>query len=204
MLLADLGLGFVAGLASSIPMLGPVVLLLLAAGSARELAAGRLLALTAAASEAVHVALAALGLGPLLVREPWVSTGLRVVSGLVLITLAVLAWRGARADAPATRTRALPRSPWAAAGLGVALVLPNPGFLVVWIAIVGGLEGAGIRPGVGFVAGAALGIAAWFALVLAAAARWGPRLAERHGRALRRVLALAFVGLAAVAIASAL
>ncbi|MCC6623576.1 MAG: LysE family transporter [Deltaproteobacteria bacterium] len=196
--MGELLVGLVAGLVSSIPMLGPVVLLLFTAGAGRELAAGRALAAGAALSEGAHVTLAALGLGPLLLSEPTVAIGLRLGSGVVLIGLALIAWRAAPPPGDRATRRALPSRPIAAFGLGALLVLPNPGFLVVWVAIVawlgGGAEAGLASPGLGFVAGAVLGVALWFWAVLVMSARWGPVVIERHGRLVRRAVALALAG----------
>jgi len=200
----ELVVGFLCGLVSSIPMLGPVVLLLFAAGAGRELVVGRALALGAAASEGAHVAAAVFGIGPVLLAEPVVAIGARVVSGVVLMALAWVAWRG-RAGEP-TRGRVLPTRGAAAFGLGVALVLPNPGFLVVWVAIVGWLPTAGLaaRPGGAFVGGAVVGIGLWFAVVMWASARWGAAVITRHGQVVRRALAIALFGFGAWAVVGAL
>ncbi|MFO0748594.1 MAG: LysE family transporter [Myxococcota bacterium] len=191
----ELLVGVVAGLVSSIPMLGPVALLLMAAGAAGRLREGRALAAGAALAEGVHVTLVVLGLGPALMAQPSVAVGLRIASGAVLMALAALAWRS-RARARAARADHLAeawreRRPAAAFGLGVALVLPNPGFLVAWLAVATVLADRSLPAGGPlFVAGAIAGIALWFALLLGAAARWGPRLAARRPTALRLALAL--------------
>lgn len=202
----ELVVGVMAGLVSSIPMLGPVVLLLFTAGAERELASGRALALGAALSEGAHVALAALGLGPLLLAEPAVAIGARLASGGVLLALAVIAWRSSPMQGAVVQRRAVPRRPLAAFGLGALLVLPNPGFLVVWVAIVSWLATAGLvdRPGPMFVVGAVVGIAAWFTTVLAIASRRGAIVMRRHGRLVARGLALVLAGFGTWAIVGAI
>jgi len=180
-------IGIVSGLLSSAPMLGPVALLLLAAGASQQRREGRALALGAALSEGVHVALVVAGLAPLLLAEPAIATGLRVVSGVVLLALAVVAWRKR-----SLTLRPLAPSPRRAFGLGVLLVLPHPGFLVVWLALVTFLAEQGFAPTSPlFVVGAVIGIGLWFMLLLWGAGRVGPTLVARRGALLARVLAIA-------------
>jgi threonine/homoserine/homoserine lactone efflux protein len=201
----EAALGFVAGLVTSVPMLGPVVLLIFSAGVEAHLTAVRrealALALGAALAEGVHVALAVFGVAPLLLARPEIAVGLRLLAGLALIALALVAWR-ARAAGRALMVRSRPR----AFVLGVLLVLPNPGFLVTWVAVLAFAEAHGQAGwGVPFVVGAVLGIAVWFFSVYRLAWRLGPRIASRLTQ-LRVLVAagLALLGLWLVAAALAL
>ncbi len=149
----EVGLGFLSGLLTSIPMLGPVVLLLLASGLHTSAGARRealALALGAALAEGGHVALVVFGVAPQLLALPGVAVWARVVSGVLLIGIAVVAWR----------TRAQPRvfeemGIGRAFVLGLGLVALNPGFTLTWLAVVAALHGV---EGGGFVVGAVVGI----------------------------------------------
>jgi len=197
-ILVEAAVGFLAALVTSIPMLGPVVLLLFSAGVEQRDAPSRsaaravvALAIGAALAEGVHVALVVYGLGPPLLALPEIAVWLRLIAGLVLIGLAAIAW-GARA-----RERAFGvRSPLAAGGLGVMLVLVNPGFLVTWIAVVAAVSPYLADTGVPFVVGAVSGVLAWFVIVHGLARRYGRRLAARLGQ-LRMLVALGLAGLGA-------
>jgi threonine/homoserine/homoserine lactone efflux protein len=193
----DLLIGFCAALLTSIPMLGPVVLLLLSAGVERRadgstgaaLSPPSALALGAALGEGVHVALVVFGLAPFLLSLPEIALWLRLVAGCALFALAFVAWR----------TRARPRpligvSAPRAFLLGAVLVLANPGFLLTWLAVIAFVATHGAEPdsGIAFTAGAVLGVLAWFAAVLHLARRLGPRLESR----LSQVRALTALGLA--------
>lgn len=200
--------GFAAGLVTSVPMLGPVVLMLIGDGLGNGLGGasrGRAwlaFALAAALSEGVHVALAVFGVAPALLARPEVSVWARVGAGVFLVVMGGLAWRGR-----AGSTRLLPEHAGPAAALGAALVVPNPGFLVAWVATLAflgergwlgamGAEGrgaGGVVAGVVFVGGAVLGVTVWFVAVRGLAVRLGGRV-EGRVRGVRRVLAVALIG----------
>lgn len=193
--------GFLAGLVTSVPMLGPVVLLLIGdgLGGTSRGRAWLAFALAAAICEGVHVALAVFGVAPVLLARDEVRVWARVAAGLFLVVMGVIAWRARASDA-----RVMPDSAGRAAALGAALVLPNPGFLVAWVATLaflgergwvgdggasGGPDGAG---GVAFVVGAVLGVMAWFVAVRGIAGRIGARF-QRRTVGVRRVLAVGLV-----------
>ncbi len=205
--LGEAGLGFFAALLTSIPMLGPVVLLLFSAGV--ELHAGtsvatrpvRALAVGAALAEGVHVALVVFGLAPTLLARPEIAVWLRLVAGLALLGLAWVAWRARQSERPLAV-----RTPARAFLLGVTLVLLNPGFLVTWVAVVAALAGSlapGATWGLPFVIGAVLGVLGWFAIVQTLAKRCGPRLHARLTQ-VRAVVALGLAGLGAWLVIAAL
>jgi threonine/homoserine/homoserine lactone efflux protein len=209
--------GFLAGLVTSVPMLGPVVLMLIGDGLAGrsgpeadtsessrgpDVRGGRAwlaFALAAALSEGVHVALAVFGVAPALLAQPEIRVWARVAAGVLLVVMGVLAWR-----AQATSTRLLPERAGPAAVLGAALVLPNPGFLVAWVATAAFLAERGWLGGVGpgadgwmagvaFVVGAVLGVMVWFVAVRGLAVRVGARV-EGRVRGVRKTLAVALIG----------
>lgn len=182
-----LGLGLLAGLLTSIPMLGPVVLLLFTAGLDGTKRRALALAAGAALAEGAHVALVVFGVAPRLLAVPGVAVWARLVSGVVLIAIAVVAWR----------TRAQPRV-FEAMGagrafvLGLGLVALNPGFTLTWLAVVAALDDVAL--GWSFVVGTVLGILAWFGIVVGLALRIGPGLAPRLV-VVRAVVAVALAGI---------
>jgi len=167
-------LGVVLGFVGSIPAAGPLLFLVIASGV--EGRPRRALALGAggALAESTYVALAFWGFAGLLQRHAELVSGLRLVSGALLIVL------GALMLLP-RRSRAAPkREAVRGFATGFVLVGTNPAFLLTWSAVAAVAYGHGwLALDAGRVpwlaAGSFAGVVLWFALVAALARRYRER-----------------------------
>jgi threonine/homoserine/homoserine lactone efflux protein len=164
-------LGFGLGFVGSMPIAGPVSLLVVERAIAGRYRDGFLLACGAAAAEAGYCAGALYGYGFLLNRWPPLRPLLSVFGALLLIAIGIHFMRGRRprADGPAPSAALVTRSHQAA--LGFTLVGLNPSVVMSWLAVLTALHAMGLEPeGNGnrllFVAGVGLGIVAWFGALL--------------------------------------
>jgi threonine/homoserine/homoserine lactone efflux protein len=151
-----LALGFVLGIASSLPP-GPCGLAILSSVSAGG-SQRRALAIAAggALADLVYATLGLVGIAPLLAR--WTGA-LEAISGVVMI-----GYGGAKLlERPMP-----PHAERASRGLGIgfALVIGNPAALVTWVVVVGSrFAGASPLDRACTVAGIALGTFTWFCVV---------------------------------------
>lgn len=161
-----------------------------------------------ALADAVHAGLAFAGIAPWMGRHPAAMRVLAVASAAIVVGYAAWVWRGrtSRAGAPAGPAPARRTGVGGGIALGVALTLPNPAPLAAWIAVAGALwPHATPEIGAAAAAGVGVGSALWFALLAWLAARGAERArGATVTRWLPRVVAVALVAIAAVAVARAL
>lgn len=132
--------------------------------------------LGAATVDAFYVALAIVGVLPLLAAADWLSTALLFIGGIVLVLLGLWSMRSGAALSDETlgspvRGVADGRAPYFA---GLTMTLANPATIAAWLAIAGGLlasvevgDGASVA-GLGggmTLAAVFVGSAAWFAIL---------------------------------------
>jgi threonine/homoserine/homoserine lactone efflux protein len=163
----DALLGLALGAGSSL-LPGPCYLVVLAAGRRgwpRALGTG----VGAATGDATCATLGVVGLGLLLARHPWAPAALRGCGGVALIGFGLRHLR--RPDrAPVAGRAAVPgasrREALHGFARGLATVLLNPGALITWVVLIGGLRGG--APGAdaaALIAGVGLGSLASYAVV---------------------------------------
>lgn len=172
-------LGLLLGFIGSMPVAGPIALLVLRKGLRGRYDEGVALALGAAISEAVYCALALLGFDYLFVRYPIVESASRIIGGLLLIGLgigfAMMKTKDETSDAetPQVSSRATPFL----TGLTVAGL--NPTLIVTWsgvTAIVYSTFGAfGEWEKIGFPIGVGIGNFLWFVVMLMLMKRYQSR-----------------------------
>ncbi|MGH7682265.1 MAG: LysE family translocator [Candidatus Eiseniibacteriota bacterium] len=190
-------LGFGLGFVGSMPIAGPVSLLVAERGVAARYRDGFLLACGAAVAEAGYCAAALYGYDFLLDRWPPLRPLLSAIGALLLIALGIhfIRRRRPRAEGHAPSRALVARSHQAA--LGFTLVVLNPSVLVSWLAVLAALHATGLKPeGASdrllFVAGVGLGIVTWFGGLLAmlrrGRERMSPVVLDRMVRALGGVL----------------
>src|SRR5262245_12427958 len=129
---AGLGLGAVTGMP-----LGVVNVAIVDASIAgrRRFAIG--VGLGGAAADAVHAALALIGVGHLVTARPELGRALAIAAAISIAGYVAIAWRRAAASpgAPASDASSIGRG----VATGLALTLPNPGALAAWVAVAAAL-----------------------------------------------------------------
>lgn len=186
--LLGIGLGVVTGM----PIGVVNVAIVDAANRAPRFATG--IGIGGAIADALHAAVAFLGIGHLVTTQPALVRGFAIGAACLIVGYAILAWRAQDRVAPTARDdRRLSRG----IATGFVLTLPNPGALAAWVAVAATLwPTATPAEAIALALGVGAGSAAWFA----ALARWVGRLAVDHPA--RRVLPkLALVVLVGIAIA---
>ena len=187
--LAAFGLGVLLGVVTGMPLGVINVAVVDAAGNGRvRFATG--VGAGGAIADAIHAALAFLGIGRLVTQRPEWVRALAVAAAVVVIAYAIVAWR--------TRTRASRTREGAGIFVGLSITLPNIGALGAWVAVAASAWPD--IPSTGAIAlavGVGLGSATWFALL----ARWVGKRRERPW--MRRVPRVALVLLVIIAVGGA-
>lgn len=143
-----------------------------------------------AVADAVHAALAFIGIGRLVAAHPAWSRGMAIAAAVVIIGYAIASLRGRQIDAA-------PRARSSGFATGLLMTLPNPAALGAWVTVAAALwPGIALVPAVALAIGVGIGSAAWFLLL----ARWISRL-PRDGRAVRVIPTIAVVLLVGIAVA---
>jgi threonine/homoserine/homoserine lactone efflux protein len=176
--------GMVMGFVGSMPVAGPVAVLVLERGLVRRAREGLGVALGSSAAESVYAFLACWGVGALFGAYPHVVPVSRIIGASVLVALGIyLALRRPTAR-PVTPVAPPPLKGQKRKGfvLGASVTLLNPTIIASWTVAVTTAHGAGLLvPGtlaaVAFALGVGLGIAGWFIVLL--------RLLDRFERGVR-------------------
>jgi threonine/homoserine/homoserine lactone efflux protein len=191
-------IGFCFGFVGSIPVAGPISILVLERGLSGRQRSGLWIAVGAAVAESVYAALAFFGLGALLVRYPAIVPASQAAGAAALLTLGVLfAWRGPGRGEPAAQARVPSGSD---ALLGFTITALNPTFIATWTAAVTAAYATGlIAPAPGhaplFAVGVGVGIVVWFVILLALTRRYGPRLSRPALGRVVRLLGVVLIGM---------
>lgn len=192
-------LGFALGWLGSMPLAGPVSVLVVKRGLAGRARCGIALAIGAALAETGWCAAALFGYGALFDRWTWMRPAAGAVGGALMIGLGLrmLLGRALVRDDP-TGSEA-PRRSWPREFvLGFSIVLVNVSVLLSWLGILAALHAlqldsrldsltdASHAYRLSFVAGVPLGIVSWFTLLLWLMGHTGARVrGEWIGRAVR-------------------
>jgi threonine/homoserine/homoserine lactone efflux protein len=184
--LLALVLGLLCGFIGSIPIAGPVAVLVVEralGGRARE---GLALAAGAAIAEGVYAGLAFLGMTAALARFPWLLPVSRVLGAVILVALGLyFAFRKSKPagqdEEKKDKKRGRRGGPFV---LGLVVTMVNPTLLVTWSAVVTVIHGsmrvqesAGDAPFFGL--GAMSGILSWFTLFTALLQRFREKMGPR-------------------------
>jgi threonine/homoserine/homoserine lactone efflux protein len=201
MLIAAL-LGFALGFVGSMPLLGPVAILVFTHGVENRLRNGFYLAVGAALAESAYAYLAFWGFSQLLERYAWIEPTTRAVGAVILTGLGLrFALRGGQL--PAGRATSGPevgnkRSFF----LGFAVTALNPALIATWTLALTTLYlfysvGFDARRAFPFSVGVGVGIVTWFAILLSLLGRYRDRFRPLTlTRAIRVMgVALTIVGL---------
>ena len=173
-MIGSFGLGFLMGWVGSMPLAGAVSIFVFQRGLSGRFRRGIVLAVGAAVAEAIWCLVAVIGAERILSRWPDLEGVARSVGGLILLALGFyFLWknstlpsaeddRSGEEDVPLTLLREF----W----LGFGLVAGNISIPFTWLGMITVAVSWGLDPVSGppwfFVAGVALGIMGWFALLL--------------------------------------
>ena len=162
-------LGTTMGFFGSVPTVGPIGMLVVSRGLMGRPRTSRHIAMGSAVAEGAYALVAYWGLTKVLARFPSLLSTSRVLACGLLVALGLyLAVRGATSkSAGAEEDRGGPRS----ALLGLSMTALNPTLLVTWGAAVGIAHSTGLASSAPWAAlpfglGAAVGILAWFEVLM--------------------------------------
>jgi threonine/homoserine/homoserine lactone efflux protein len=197
--------GFLMGFVTSVPVAGPVSILVFSRGLQDRARSGAYLAVGAALAEAAYAFLAFWGFSELLVAYPWLEP---LTGGAAAVILLALGMRFVRM---APQQHDMPDDAAPTAGskrsflLGLTIAGLNPTLLATWPAMVTfvhslGLLDFGASGALPFSVGVALGISSWFLILLGLLARYRGRFRrntlDRVVRGMGVVLTLIGIGAA--------
>jgi len=194
-------LGFAFGFVGSIPIAGPVAVLVLCRGLEGRVRSALSLGSGAALAEAGYAYLAFWGFSGFLARYAWVELASRVASALLLTGLGLYFLHKSGAE-PFRPERGPGRSRRSFL-LGLAITALNPALIATWTAAVAALYSLGIlefdpSAALPFSLGACTGITAWFALLLGCLQRFRLRISGDALFRLRRGMGVVLIALGAV------
>jgi len=169
-MIVNLLAGFVLGWVGSMPIAGAVSIFVFQRGLSGRLKAGLALSAGAAVAEAAWCLLAMLGAEQIMTRWPGAEGVAKIVGAVILLVLGIY-FLTRKASAPPADEKTLAtenyqREFW----IGFSLVGGNISVPLNWLALLTVAVGLGFHPEtaspVVFIAGVALGIIGWFALLL--------------------------------------
>jgi threonine/homoserine/homoserine lactone efflux protein len=191
-------IGFLFGFLGSVPVAGPISVLVLERGLSGRFRSGLLLAIGSAVAESVYASLAFYGLSALLRRYPIIVPVSQCLGALVLLLLgAVLVRRGPGGGDPSRPVRG---SSHGDVLLGFSITALNPTLIATWTAAVTALYASGLvkaAPGQAplFSVGVCAGIIVWFAILLWLTRRYGARISRPALDRFVRLLGLVLMGM---------
>ena len=180
-------IGFTLGFFGSVPLAGPIAVLVFAYGLEGRFRTGIFLSLGAALAESIYAYAAFWGVGTLLGHYPSIVLASHAVIGTLLIGVGIVLTR--RELTAGLEKTSKPRHVQASA-LGFTISILNPTLLVTWSAATTALYGTGFmsnRPGasIPFAIGVIGGIVGWFSLLMLLIRRYSGRFTRNFlGRAI--------------------
>ena len=198
MILIVFVIGFLFGFIGSMPVAGPISILVLERGLSGRFRSGLYLAAGAAVAESGYAFLAFFGLTALLERYPAIAPLSHAAGALILLALGtMLVRRGHSKEAGVTKRPA----PHGDAALGFTITALNPTLIATWTAAVTTLHGTGLvrastSLALPFSLSVCAGIVAWFAVLLALVKRFGPKMSQRTVDVAVRVMGFVLLGIA--------
>jgi len=161
-------LGLLIGFIGSIPLAGPIALLVFRKGVEKRYAQGAAIALGAAIPEAIYCGLAFFGFDYLFGRYTWVEPAAKMLGTLLMLTLgAFFLFSRPKPKTTDIETAAS----WATSFLsGLSIAAINPVLIITWTAVAtvvfSLLGGMGSNGTIAFSVMVGIGIYAWFGVML--------------------------------------
>ena len=198
--------GVLMGFFGSIPVAGPVALVVVSRGLSGDTRGGLRVTIGAGVAEGVLAAIVFGGLGFAIQEAPglerlldWLGVGVLVLIG------GWFSWKGLGAPSvQAEVTSSAPNHPGRDFALGLSMVVGNPGMIGTWGGAIAALEGTGavqasVSAAPAFGLGVAFGVVGWFWLGLLALRRWRGSLNGRVVDASVRVIGFILLSLGVAA-----
>lgn len=196
-------IGFVFAFFGSIPIAGPIAVVVLSRGLEHRNRAGLFIAMGAAVAEAIYAFLAFWGFSAVLGRFPILIPATRLVGCTILILLGLyLALK-----TPKSKESAQVKDKSGVVGvrnilLGFTMTIVNPTLIVTWTAAVSAAHSTGIlqlepHNALPFSIGVCGGIITWFAILLALLARFRSHMKQESLHKVIKVIGWALVVLGA-------
>jgi threonine/homoserine/homoserine lactone efflux protein len=165
-------LGFAMGFAGSIPLAGPVTMIVLGFGLQGRIREAYLVAIGSALPEALYGALALWGFGALLEEFSWAGPAARGITTLILLGVGcILMFRPPGSDEEKADTSKTVAARKRHLILGFSITALNPALIINWGAAVTTVYSIGLLDpsaslAIPFGLGVAAGILGWFSLAL--------------------------------------
>lgn len=201
MLVIALVLGFLFGFIGSMPIAGPIAVLVLAFGLEDRFRAGVSLAMGGAIAEASIAFLSFWGMSAILSLHPLVQPVMRIAGAVILIALGLLfalktPGSSDGNDGSSKKTVGTRRSFF----LGFTITALNPTLFATWTGAVAVLSSTQLIPitpttAVPFALGAGVGIVSWFTTLLLLIARFKSRIKPSSMSRIIRATGVALAGL---------
>jgi threonine/homoserine/homoserine lactone efflux protein len=197
-MLIALLIGFVFGFIGSMPVAGPIAILVFGRGLQNRPRSGVYLAAGSAVAESVYAYLAFWGFSALLSQYPWIEHVSRALAAVILTALG-LRFAFARPQGESEPEQPLPSGNKRSFLLGITITTLNPTLMVTWGMAVTALHSFDLvsfdaNRALPFSIGVWLGICAWFTVLLLLLARFKHRFQrstlERMVRVMGGVLTL--------------
>ena len=179
-MLWTLVVGFLFGFIGSMPVAGPIALLVFARAVEGRFESGLWVALGCAIAESTYAWLAFWGFSTFLTQYDWIVPLSRGVAAVILLGLGAVFVRRGGGPAPAEDDRPVPVGRLRNFGLGLSITALNPTLIATWSAAATTLFSTGLvsfEPHLAapFGLGACAGIVGWFALLIHLVRRYQSR-----------------------------
>ena len=191
--------GFLFGFIGSMPVAGPIAVLVFTRGVEGRYRSGLFIAIGAALSEQIYAFLAFWGFSTFLADYPWIVPVSRALAALVLLSLGIVLARHRAAEPDASPKERVGGSFL----VGFTISALNPTFLATWTAATATLFSTGLvtfSPWLAapFALAGAAGIILWFALLVALLRRYRGRFRQETLTKVVRVMGYFLIGVSGV------
>lgn len=189
--------GYILGFLGSVPVAGPIAVLVLERSLAQRYADAEGIAVGGAVAESFYAAAAFLGFGVLVQRFPVLLVVARAAGALILLVVAYALWSGRNRPIETRQPRTVAVGRLRGFGLGFSITAMNPTLLATWSVVSALAFGAfslelGWGSAFSFPIGAGLGVASWLLIFVRILRRGGEKLSGRAQERIRAAM-IAFV-----------